>query len=104
MAYRTPLSCCSCPASYFSGATSSASRTRNACADVPSADEQSGSLGGCMLLWKLHTLDYRIASVRYRALLPIHALSRRGHRSFICKSFGVDQLQGVEVVIFVKSF
>lgn len=57
-----------------------------------------------MLLWKLHTLDYRIASVRYRALLPIHALSRRGHRSFICKSFGVDQLQGVEAVIFVKSF
>jgi glycosyltransferase involved in cell wall biosynthesis len=56
-----------------------------------------------MLLWKLHTLDYRIASVRYRALLPIQALSRRGHRSYICKSFGVDQLRDVEAVIFVKS-
>jgi glycosyltransferase involved in cell wall biosynthesis len=56
-----------------------------------------------MLLWKLHTLDYRIASVRYRALIPVQALSRRGHRSLICKSFGVDQLCDVEAVIFVKS-
>lgn len=57
-----------------------------------------------MLLWKLHTLDHRIASVRYRALLPIQALSHRGCRSFITKSLGVDQLRGVEAVIFVKSF
>ncbi len=57
-----------------------------------------------MLLWKLHTLDYRIASVRYRALSPMLALARRGYRSGICKSLGVDQLRNVEVVIFVKSF
>ena len=57
-----------------------------------------------MLLWKLHTLDHRIASVRYRALLPIQALAGRRYKSFITKSLGVDQLRGVEAVIFVKSF
>lgn len=57
-----------------------------------------------MLLWKLHSLDHRIASVRYRALLPIQALASRGYRSLICQSLGIDQCHGADAVIFVKAF
>lgn len=56
------------------------------------------------LLWKLHSLDHGIASVRYRALLPIQALAPFGYRSSVCQSLGIDQLCGVDVVIFVKAF
>lgn len=57
-----------------------------------------------MLLWKLHSLDYRIASVRYRALLPIQALASRGYRSHVCQSLGIDQCHGADAVIFIKAF
>jgi glycosyltransferase involved in cell wall biosynthesis len=57
-----------------------------------------------MLLWKLHSLDHRIASVRYRALIPIQALTSRGYRSRVCQSLGIDQCHGAEAIIFVKAF
>ncbi len=57
-----------------------------------------------MLVWKLHTLDYRIASARYRAVLPMRALASHGTRSLVCRSLGMDQLRGAEALIFVKAF
>src|SRR5687768_4889912 len=56
------------------------------------------------LLWKLHSLDHRFASARYRALLPIQALSRHGYRSTIVKTIDLQELQGYDVLIFVRSF
>jgi glycosyltransferase involved in cell wall biosynthesis len=66
-----------------------------------------------MLIWRLCGLDHRIASVRYRALLPIEGLSAYGYRSVIgkCgygslieKALRIDQLQGADAVIFVRAF
>jgi glycosyltransferase involved in cell wall biosynthesis len=56
------------------------------------------------LLWKLHSLDHRLASTRYRALLPIQALIPHGYRSSIGRSLSIDKLQRADVVIFVRAF
>jgi glycosyltransferase involved in cell wall biosynthesis len=56
------------------------------------------------LLWKLHSLDHRLASTRYRALLPIQALIPHGYRSSIGRCLSIDKLQRADVVVFVRAF
>lgn len=53
--------------------------------------------------WKLHSLDHRIASVRYRAILPVLALNGRGVASRLYRSPGLTRLERADVVVFVKS-
>jgi glycosyltransferase involved in cell wall biosynthesis len=56
------------------------------------------------LLWKLHSLDLRFASIRYRALIPIQALSTHGYQSTIGRSIGNDKLDAADAVIFVRPY
>lgn len=56
-----------------------------------------------LLVWKLHSLDHRMASVRYRAILPIMALKQKGVKSRIYRSLSVERVRHAEAVIFVKS-
>jgi glycosyltransferase involved in cell wall biosynthesis len=60
-----------------------------------------------LLIWKLHTLDHRIASVRYRALLPMLTLGRKNITSRFYRtldsSLGIRQLRGAHALILVKS-
>ena len=56
-----------------------------------------------MVVWKLHSLDARIASVRYRAILPVLALQSSGVASRLCRALGVKRSMHAEVVVFVKS-
>ena len=55
------------------------------------------------IVWKLHSLDHRIASVRYRAILPILALQCRGVVSRLYRSPNIDRFRGADIVVFVKS-
>ncbi len=57
------------------------------------------------IAWKLKTLNPRVASVRYRCLLPMQALAALGHRSVVLE--GKEELAdfaSLDGLIFVKSF
>jgi hypothetical protein len=66
--------------------------------------QNQGYVGPRNLLWKVHSLDHRLASTRYRALLPIQALSPQGYQSTIAGTIDVKQLHSSEVIIFVRAF
>lgn len=54
--------------------------------------------------WKVTTLGLNVASVRYRALIPMLALSRQGVQSRVFRSADEGNLDGLDAVVFVKSF
>jgi hypothetical protein len=54
--------------------------------------------------WKVNTLGLNVASVRYRALLPMLALSGRGVRSRVFRTGDEANLDGLDVLVLVKSF
>ncbi len=57
------------------------------------------------IAWKLKTLNPRVASVRYRCLLPLQALAALDHRSVVLE--GKEELAdfaSLDALIFVKSF
>jgi hypothetical protein len=56
------------------------------------------------LSWKLHSLDLRFASIRYRALIPIQALSTHRYRSTVATKIDIDKLHAADVIIFVRAF
>ncbi|MFO6418772.1 glycosyltransferase [Hylemonella sp. W303a] len=53
--------------------------------------------------WKVSLLSMGIASVRYRALLPMLALESQGIRSKIFRSAWERHLDGLDVLVIVKS-
>lgn len=57
-----------------------------------------------MLIWKLPTFNPRLASVRYRALLPIIALRRLGISSRIYSREEIPNFVGAQAILFVKAF
>ena len=74
--------------------------------EPPSSHQEENVAGSLqqLLVWKLHSLDHHIASVRYRALLPVRGLKRRGVVSRFYRSLSVERFRDADVVIFVKSF
>lgn len=54
--------------------------------------------------WKVSTLSPIVASVRYRALLPILALEEQNVKSHLFSSGDVTNLDGLDVLIIIKSF
>jgi hypothetical protein len=54
--------------------------------------------------WKLSALNVGMASVRYRALFPLLALSELGITSKVFASGWARNLDGVDVLVIVKSF
>lgn len=56
------------------------------------------------VLWKVSALNESIASVRYRALIPILALGDEQYQHTIISDFEVDKPDQFDVVIFVKAF
>ena len=54
--------------------------------------------------WKLASLNPDVASVRYRAMLPILALEDRGFRARIFSVASPKNLDGLNCLIIVKSF
>ncbi len=60
-----------------------------------------------MLIWKTNSFDIKIASVRYRCLLPSRYLESHGYKSCFYagkNQINVDGLSQSDVLIFVKSF
>lgn len=57
-----------------------------------------------MFIWKLPTQNPHLASVRYRALLPIVALRRLGVTSRICARDDTPDFIGAKAILFVKAF
>lgn len=63
------------------------------------------AVGKPMLVgWKVSTLASNIASVRYRAVIPMLALESTGVRSRLFSSGLESNLDGVDVLVIVKSF
>lgn len=56
------------------------------------------------IVWKLKKADPKVASVRYRCLLPIFASAALQRRSVIVDGDQACQLDGVAALIFVKTF
>ena len=54
--------------------------------------------------WKVSTLSPIIASVRYRALLPILALEEQNVKSHLFADGDLTNLDGLDVLIIIKSF
>jgi glycosyltransferase involved in cell wall biosynthesis len=54
--------------------------------------------------WKVHSLAANMASVRYRALLPVVALEPAGVRSRVFRTGLEANLDGLDVLVIVKSF
>lgn len=54
--------------------------------------------------WKVSTLSPTVASVRYRALLPILALKEQNVKSHLFSSGDLTNLDGLDVLIIIKSF
>lgn len=53
--------------------------------------------------WKISTLSADIASIRYRALLPVIALNERGIHSVIFSESNLHKLNEIDVLVIVKS-
>lgn len=53
--------------------------------------------------WKVSSLTSKIASVRYRALLPMLALEPKGIRNYIFSTASVRNIEGVDVLVLVKN-
>jgi hypothetical protein len=54
--------------------------------------------------WKVSTISPNLASVRYRALLPLIALEQRGCRCRIFSRPSRQNLDGLDLLVIVKSF
>lgn len=54
--------------------------------------------------WKVSTLSTNMASVRYRALFPVLALEEQGFHGRVFSSANPLNLEGIDVLIIVKSF
>lgn len=54
--------------------------------------------------WKVHSLAGNMASVRYRALLPVAALEPAGIRSRVFGDGSEAHLEGLDALVIVKSF
>jgi hypothetical protein len=54
--------------------------------------------------WKVSTLNFKIASLRYRALLPILALERYGIKNRIFQQSSRIYLDKLDALVIVKSF
>ena len=54
--------------------------------------------------WKVSSLSPSIASVRYRALLPMLALEDRGVQCRLFSDGNLNNLRGLDVLVIVKSF
>lgn len=54
--------------------------------------------------WKLKSLDYRRASTRYRALLPVLGLNKNHYRSYVFSDRNQSILNRIQVLVFVKTF
>jgi len=57
-----------------------------------------------MIVWKLNTPNRKVASVRYRALLPILALDELDYESRLVSGDANVDFNLVKTIIFVKSF
>lgn len=60
--------------------------------------------GGLTVAWKVAALSSDIASVRYRALLPVLALEAAGVRHRLFDDADEERLEGVDALVIVKSF
>ena len=57
------------------------------------------------VVWKTLSAETRVASVRYRCLLPALNLAERGYESVIIqKNEVINYFDNVQVIIFVKTF
>lgn len=54
--------------------------------------------------WKVASLSFSIASVRYRAMLPLLALEQNGHKCRVFSDADSEQLAGLDLLVIVKSF
>lgn len=54
--------------------------------------------------WCVSSLSANLASVRYRALIPMFALDRLGHRSVVFTHAAPPPLHELDAVVFVKHF
>ena len=54
--------------------------------------------------WCVPTLASNVASVRYRALMPMHALQQAGHECLLFTPTAPPCLSGLDAIIFVKNF
>jgi len=54
--------------------------------------------------WKVASLSFSMASVRYRAMLPLLALEHDGFHCRVFSDAGSEQLLGLDLLVIVKSF
>ena len=54
--------------------------------------------------WKVASLSFSMASVRYRAMLPLLALEQDGHGCRVFSDADGEQLAGLDLLVIVKSF
>ncbi len=54
--------------------------------------------------WKVASLSFSMASVRYRAMLPLLALEHDGFQCRVFSDAGSEQLLGLDLLVIVKSF
>ena len=54
--------------------------------------------------WKVASLSFSMASVRYRAMLPLLALEHDGFQCRVFSGAGSEQLLGLDLLVIVKSF
>lgn len=54
--------------------------------------------------WKVASLSFSVASVRYRAMLPLLALEQKGYKCRIFSDADSGQLAELDLLVFVKSF
>jgi len=54
--------------------------------------------------WKVASLSFSMASVRYRAMLPLLGLEQRGFKCRVFSAASSEQLDGLDLLVIVKSF
>uniref|UniRef100_B8HXH6 Glycosyl transferase group 1 n=1 Tax=Cyanothece sp. (strain PCC 7425 / ATCC 29141) TaxID=395961 RepID=B8HXH6_CYAP4 len=58
-----------------------------------------------MLIWKVHSLSWKTASIRYRCLMPKLRLEQIGYRSIVMQKSNIKfKFEPEDILIFVKSF
>lgn len=54
--------------------------------------------------WKVASLSFSMASVRYRAMLPLLALEQRGFKCRVFSAASSEQLDGLDLLVIAKGF
>lgn len=58
-----------------------------------------------LIVWRVKSASHRVASVRYRCMLPAAGLERMGYQSLLIEEGEtLSSFDGVSVIVFVKSF